>query len=64
MEFLITMTTHIPDGALDQAVGLRNAWNPAGMLAIFTSPPVAPWMTAGTTPLSQYPIGPQRWSLA
>jgi len=56
MEYLVTMTTHVPEGTPDQAAG------PAEMRAILRSLPLDPWMTVQTTPLTPHPSDPARTS--
>jgi len=50
MEFLVTMTTQVPDGTPGQA--LWRARDAAEMQAILGSLPLYGWMTAVTTPLT------------
>ena len=53
MEYLVTMTTHVPDGTPQTAVD-----DTAGMGAILASLPLGAWMEVQTTPLSPHPSDP------
>jgi muconolactone delta-isomerase len=52
MEYLVTMTTHVPEGTPETAV------DEAAMAAVLASLPLDAWMTEQTTPLSPHPSDP------
>ena len=56
MEFLVTMTTQVPDGTPGQA--LWRARDAAVMQAILGSLPLYGWMTTQTRPLIGHPSDP------
>jgi muconolactone delta-isomerase len=64
MEYLVTMTTRVPDGTSAEAVsrgraiGLWRARDAAEMQAILESLPLYAWMIVQTTPLTQHPSDP------
>jgi muconolactone D-isomerase len=68
MEYLVTMTTHVPDVTPDAAVDDVRAREAArsrelaaqGHLLRLRRPPLPldPWMTVQTTPLSRHPSDP------
>jgi len=51
MEYLVTMTTHVPDGTSEEAVA-----DVRGREAADTRE--APWLTGQITPLVSHPEGP------
>jgi muconolactone delta-isomerase len=56
MEYLVTMTTHVPgDG---RSLGLWQARDADQMQAILRALPLASWMTVDITPLSPHPSDP------
>ncbi len=70
MEYLVTMTTQVPDGTSGEAVediraceaarslGLWRADDSAAMQATLASLPLDAWMSVQTTPLGPYPSDP------
>jgi muconolactone delta-isomerase len=56
MDYLVTMTTHVPAGTPDRAV------DAAEMAAIERTLPLDAWMTVQTTPLSRHPSDPANLS--
>jgi muconolactone delta-isomerase len=65
MEYLVTMTTHVPDGTLwrgpaggTRPLGLWRARDAAEMRAILESLPQYAWMIVETKPLTRHPSDP------
>jgi muconolactone delta-isomerase len=65
MEYLVTMTTHVPEGwalpsedGAGHALGLWRAEDDAQLTRMLDSLPLDPWMTVQTTPLTPHPSDP------